>query len=46
MNYLCFGYGSELRPTPKALTGDESSVELNPTCVILTEAKKKQIFIE
>jgi hypothetical protein len=35
------GAGSELRPTPKALTGDESSLELNPTCVIFAEAKNK-----
>jgi len=46
MNYLCFGDGSELSPTPKALTGDESSLELNPTSVILIEAKENKIFIE
>jgi hypothetical protein len=42
--YLCFGEGSELSPTPNALTGDNSSLELNPTCVILIEAKKTKKF--
>ena len=38
--YLCLGSGSELRPTPKAFNGDDSSALLKPTCAILTEAKK------